>query len=282
MWPSFHIKILYDQLTLYRLTMCISCDEYPQIQRARVSISSSLVVTLLRDIPSTDRGTKDRGEGAEVKTVKEERETRGEMRPGFENPPIIKLSFIFRRGLKMKLVQDKPAEPFRRFCLFSLRVSVLRCVSLHHFLLSAISFFSDPSRSSSSVRSLFLSPPYFSFSRGSKGQWHILFDSCLRFPYSITPFSRKMTPCHSTIDLSVSSRHSFSFWNPPGHFCSPINPVEISLTPPSFIGPSVQVLAHYFIYMYKYVHIYVYIYSNIRMCIYISTILSTASFDLQM
>lgn len=61
------------------------------------------------------------------------------MRPAFENPPIIKLSFIFRRGLKMKLVRDKPAEPFRRFCLFSLRVPALRCVSLSLFLFSVSS-----------------------------------------------------------------------------------------------------------------------------------------------
>lgn len=71
------------------------CDEYPQIQCAQVSVSSSLVVTLLRDIPSTNRGTKSGDEGAEVKTggrkekekeIERERDEKGDSDPPLKIP----------------------------------------------------------------------------------------------------------------------------------------------------------------------------------------------------
>ena len=128
----------------------------------------------LRDTPPSNRGTKGADEGGRGKNEERRRETKGGgegIRPSLENPPIIKLSFIFRRGLKMKLVQDKPAESFRRFYLFSLRLSALLGVSLLRSLLSlsdilflqSVSIFSIHSPALPSL-SLPFSLCYFSFS----------------------------------------------------------------------------------------------------------------------
>jgi len=66
--------------------------------------------------------------------------------------------------------------------------------------LQSVSIFSIHSPALPSL-SLPFSLCYFSFSCGSRGQWHILFDGCLRFPCSVTPFSRKMMSRQSTIDF---------------------------------------------------------------------------------
>lgn len=127
------------------------------------------------------------------------------MQPAFENLPIIKLSFIFRRGLKMKLVRDKSAEPFCRFYSF---LSHLQCISLLPFFplsgtlfLRSISIFS--------IRSPplpFPSPSFFS--RIQRAMTH-----SLRWLPSFSILRYTLLTQNDTLSFhhrSLSSRHSFS------------------------------------------------------------------------
>lgn len=147
----------------------------------------------------------------EETSAEERREERGqEGRSAFENPPIIKLSFIFRRGLKMKLLRDKPAEPFRRFCRSFLSASSLRsslCVSLASFP-SPLCLFLDPSRSPLvPLLSSFLSSSTSSlFSRIRRATTHSLRRLA---SFSIPHYTLLMQneARHATVDLSTSSRH---------------------------------------------------------------------------
>lgn len=110
----------------------------------------------------------------------------------------------------MKLLRDKPAEPFRRFCRSFLSASSLRsslCVSLASFP-SPPCLFLDPSRSPLvPLLSSFLSFSTSSlFSRIRRATTHSLRRLA---SFSIPHYTLLMQneARHATVDLSTSSRH---------------------------------------------------------------------------
>lgn len=110
----------------------------------------------------------------------------------------------------MKLLRDKPAEPFRRFCRSFLSASSLRsslCVSLASFP-SPPCLFLDPSRSPLvPLLSSFLSSSTSSlFSRIRRATTHSLRRLA---SFSIPHYTLLMQneARHATVDLSTSSRH---------------------------------------------------------------------------
>lgn len=173
----------------------------------------------------------------------------------------------------MKLVRDKPAEPFRRFYLFSSRLRAPRSVSLFFTSISLRYPFS-PIR----LDLLHLLTPFsfllatFPFLADPEGNDTFSSMAASVFHTPLHPSHAKWCLCHSTIDLSVSPQHSFFLWNLPRHFRSQVNPVEISFSLLVFhrsLRAGLSPLFYICIYV-LYIHIHMYIYVHIYIHIYVT------------
>lgn len=173
----------------------------------------------------------------------------------------------------MKLLRDKPAEPFRRFCRSFLSASSLRsslCVSLASFP-SPPCLFLDPSRSPLvPLLSSFLSSSTSSlFSRIRRATTHSLRRlASFSIPHYTLLVQNEAR--HATVDLSTSSRHPSLAVGSPRTFFVPGKPAQwfllflvsrffffsffyLLLHRPSFLFTDSLLSIYYFIYTPTYI-----------------------------